>query len=181
MGFIITKEVDFAASHQLAHLPEDHKCSNLHGHNYVVTFFLESNRLDSNGFVVDFGAIKQSVKPMLIDHPHGVDHSHLNDSMPEIIASAITLSGLWERFEGTPIEGYLNHLRDITFPSVIDGSIITTAENLAYYFLYLSAPLLEFSVTRVMVKETDGTSAVYYADDDTLKLFRKYRSMMWTK
>lgn len=34
--FRITKEYHFSASHRLAHLPDDHQCARLHGHNYVV-------------------------------------------------------------------------------------------------------------------------------------------------
>ena len=32
----ITKEFHFSASHQLAHLPHDHQCARMHGHNYIV-------------------------------------------------------------------------------------------------------------------------------------------------
>lgn len=45
----ITKEFHFSASHQLCHLPADHKCARLHGHNYIV-----GAELDADGFVPDF-------------------------------------------------------------------------------------------------------------------------------
>lgn len=34
--FRIRKEFHFSASHQLTHLPPDHQCARLHGHNYIV-------------------------------------------------------------------------------------------------------------------------------------------------
>ncbi len=37
--FTITKEFHFSASHQLSHLPEDHQCARLHGHNYVAVSY----------------------------------------------------------------------------------------------------------------------------------------------
>jgi 6-pyruvoyltetrahydropterin/6-carboxytetrahydropterin synthase len=39
--FQITKDHNFSAAHQLPNLPDDHPCSRLHGHNYVVRMVLE--------------------------------------------------------------------------------------------------------------------------------------------
>ena len=38
--FRIRKEFHFSASHQLTHLPDDHQCARLHGHNYIVVIEL---------------------------------------------------------------------------------------------------------------------------------------------
>lgn len=53
--FTISKDFEFSASHELRLLPETHKCSGNHGHNYVVTLTLTADRLDEYGFVTDFG------------------------------------------------------------------------------------------------------------------------------
>ena len=71
----ITKEFHFSASHQLSHLPTDHQCSRLHGHNYVVVVELEAGELDDNGFVRDFADL--SVLKRHIDET--LDHRHLNE------------------------------------------------------------------------------------------------------
>lgn len=71
----IWKEFKFSASHQLDGLPAEHQCSRLHGHNYVIELELESERLDSVGFIVDFGELK--VFKNWIDNL--LDHRHLND------------------------------------------------------------------------------------------------------
>ena len=76
----ITKEFHFSASHQLAHLPEDHQCARLHGHNYVVVVELASETLNADGFVRDYGELK-----LLKDYiDETFDHRHLNDVMDGI-------------------------------------------------------------------------------------------------
>jgi len=75
VGYTIGKRFRFEASHQLDHLPEGHKCRNLHGHNYVVEVILQRDELDQYGFVEDFGDVSAIVKGVL----DRFDHTHLND------------------------------------------------------------------------------------------------------
>lgn len=71
----ISKEFHFSASHRLDHLPADHQCARLHGHNYVVVVELASAELDADGFVRDYHELKA-----LKDHLDAeFDHRHLND------------------------------------------------------------------------------------------------------
>ncbi len=71
----ITKEFHFSASHQLCHLPEDHPCARLHGHNYIVEVELSAKTLDKNGFVVDY----RDLAPLKRYIDDELDHRHLND------------------------------------------------------------------------------------------------------
>jgi 6-pyruvoyltetrahydropterin/6-carboxytetrahydropterin synthase len=76
--YIISKEFHFSASHVLNGLPDIHPCSRLHGHNYIITVFLKSEHLNSNGFVKDYrelDIIKKYIDEVL-------DHRHLNDQIP---------------------------------------------------------------------------------------------------
>ena len=73
--YIIRKQFEFSASHQLDDLPDGHKCARLHGHNYVVEIELWSSELNDYGFVVDYGDLK-SLKDYIDSH---LDHRHLND------------------------------------------------------------------------------------------------------
>jgi 6-pyruvoyltetrahydropterin/6-carboxytetrahydropterin synthase len=75
----ITKEFHFSASHQLSHLPDDHQCARLHGHNYVVIVELASTTLNADGFVRDYGELK----PLKTYSDDTFDHRHLNDVMLE--------------------------------------------------------------------------------------------------
>ena len=58
----ISKQFSFSASHILEGLPQEHPCSRLHGHNYVITVHLKSKELNQVGFIDE-----------------KLDHRHLND------------------------------------------------------------------------------------------------------
>ena len=77
--YTIKKEFHFSSAHQLTGLPDDHPCSRLHGHNYVLTVYLKSSTVDiTTGFVKDYRAldnIKRYVDEVL-------DHRNLNDIFP---------------------------------------------------------------------------------------------------
>ena len=51
----VSKRFKFAAAHKLLGLPDEHPCSEIHGHNYWVDVIVESEELDQTGFVIDFG------------------------------------------------------------------------------------------------------------------------------
>ena len=74
MAYTISKEFEFAASHQLRGLPDEHQCARLHGHNYRVRVEL-TGHLDPTGFVLDYGALAPFKR--WIDA--NLDHRHLND------------------------------------------------------------------------------------------------------
>lgn len=74
----ISKQFAFSASHILEGLPQEHPCSRLHGHNYVIIVHLKSEQLNEVGFVKDYrelDAVKQYIDEKL-------DHRHLNDIFP---------------------------------------------------------------------------------------------------
>lgn len=71
----ISKEFEFSAAHQLAHLPAGHQCARLHGHNYKVELVFECDELDEDGFVVDYGKLAP-FKQWLKDN---LDHQNLNE------------------------------------------------------------------------------------------------------
>lgn len=73
----ISKRFEFSASHVIGGLPDDHPCSRLHGHNYVVEVVLEGADLDSVGFIRDYREL--SALKSHIDET--IDHRHLNDVM----------------------------------------------------------------------------------------------------
>lgn len=71
----ISKEYHFSASHQLFGLADDHPCSRLHGHNYIVIVELQSDTLNQHGFVRDYRELN-AFKTYLDET---ADHRHLND------------------------------------------------------------------------------------------------------
>lgn len=67
----VQKRLEISGAHNLT-LDYDSKCQNLHGHNWIITIYLESQELDQNGMVLDFTHIKQTISNKL-------DHKYLND------------------------------------------------------------------------------------------------------
>lgn len=67
---IIEKDFYFDAAHFLPYAPEGHKCRRLHGHTYKVTIALKGKPKAKEGWICDFGEIKDRVKPILdqLDH-----------------------------------------------------------------------------------------------------------------
>ena len=72
--YIIKKRLEIAAAHWLE-LSRESKCEALHGHNWAITVWCRSEKLDADGMVIDFGEIKRTVKEKL-------DHKVLNDVLP---------------------------------------------------------------------------------------------------
>lgn len=66
--------MEVAGSHRLT-LDYESKCTNLHGHNWIITVFCKSKELNSNGMVCDFSKIKNDIHSKL-------DHQNLNDVLP---------------------------------------------------------------------------------------------------
>lgn len=75
MTYTISKDFAFSASHVLDHLPDDHPCARLHGHNYVVRVEITADRLDDRGFVLDYARLDPFGR-FIADR---LDHRHLND------------------------------------------------------------------------------------------------------
>jgi 6-pyruvoyl tetrahydropterin synthase/QueD family protein len=69
--FTVIKRMEISAAHKLI-LPYRSKCASLHGHNWIITVYCRSERLNADGMVVDFTQIKQAVKEKL-------DHRNLNE------------------------------------------------------------------------------------------------------
>lgn len=63
-----------AGSHRL-NLSYDSKCSNLHGHNWIITVYCAAPTLNADGMVCDFTHLKESI--------HGyLDHGNFNELLP---------------------------------------------------------------------------------------------------
>lgn len=72
--YYVSKRMEISACHSLM-LSYDSKCSNVHGHNWVITVFCKAEHLNRDGMVADFTHIKEQI--------HGyLDHGNLNDLLP---------------------------------------------------------------------------------------------------
>ena len=69
--YFVKKRFEISAAHRL-NLSYESKCSNLHGHNWIITVECKAKELNEDGMVTDFTHIKQMVEGKL-------DHSVIND------------------------------------------------------------------------------------------------------
>jgi 6-pyruvoyltetrahydropterin/6-carboxytetrahydropterin synthase len=98
----ISKDFYFSASHVLSHLPPEHPCARLHGHNFVVRIEVGNERLDERGFVLDY----HELAPVGRWLDETFDHKHLNDVVPDVLPTAEVMASLvWQFCEsiGIPV------------------------------------------------------------------------------
>jgi 6-pyruvoyltetrahydropterin/6-carboxytetrahydropterin synthase len=114
--FTISKQFHFSASHIIEGVPQEHPCSRLHGHNYVVEIVLAAQVLDAVGFVVDYNELKTFKK--IIDCE--LDHRHLNDVLP----GATTAEA---------IAAYLYQKAKVIWPQVVAMRVSETPRTWAEY------------------------------------------------
>ena len=65
------KRIEISAAHRLM-LDYESKCTNLHGHNWIIDVYLKSETLNQNGMVMDFTLIKEKIQ-------NKFDHKVIND------------------------------------------------------------------------------------------------------
>lgn len=84
----ITREFEFCAAHMLS--KHFGKCKNVHGHNYTVFVTIIGEMDLETGMVMDFGAVKELVTPILEE----MDHSFLvTNTTPESLVTCLTTLG----------------------------------------------------------------------------------------
>lgn len=72
--YFVEKTIEVAGCHRL-NLPYPSKCTNLHGHNWVITIYCKAERLNDEGMVIDFTLVKEKI--------HGyLDHGNFNELLP---------------------------------------------------------------------------------------------------
>lgn len=69
----VKKTIEISAAHRLE-LSYKSKCGRLHGHNWEIEIYMQSENLDENGMVYDFTHIKEKIVEWM-------DHRCLNDIM----------------------------------------------------------------------------------------------------
>ena len=72
--YYVSKRMEIAACHKL-NLSYESKCANLHGHNWIITVYCKSPKLNENGMVVDFTLIKKLITDKF-------DHKYINEIPP---------------------------------------------------------------------------------------------------
>jgi 6-pyruvoyltetrahydropterin/6-carboxytetrahydropterin synthase len=90
----LVREYDFEAAHRLPNVPDSHKCARMHGHSYRVTIRVEGEIDPDLGWLVDFGAVDEHVRPLVAQ----LDHRTLNEIQGlENPTSELLAVWLWQR------------------------------------------------------------------------------------
>ena len=116
--YYVQKTLEIAGAHSLK-LDYDSKCTNLHGHNWLVTVFCKAKELDQNGMVVDFAEIKRKVS-------NRFDHKNLNELMPGNL-----VDGKFNRIN--PTAENLARLICVTVPRCYKVTVQESSGNIACY------------------------------------------------
>lgn len=72
--YYVKKRLEISAAHRLC-LSYESKCTQLHGHNWIITVECKAKELNKDGMVVDFTEIKRRIMDLL-------DHKVINDVLP---------------------------------------------------------------------------------------------------
>lgn len=72
--YYVKKRLEISAAHRLC-LSYESKCTQLHGHNWIITVECKARELNKDGMVVDFTSIKGQIMELL-------DHKIINDVVP---------------------------------------------------------------------------------------------------
>jgi 6-pyruvoyltetrahydropterin/6-carboxytetrahydropterin synthase len=145
--YSVTKTFRFDAAHRLLTMPEEHKCSNIHGHSYVVRVSIAVDNIKdmkNPNMVVDFGILKKFDNEL-----DKMDHSlilHQDDPLIPILKDHVH--------------------RLVVMPNGLD----TSAENMASLFANKINHMCihEFGINtghiQIEVDETVGNTASYIRD-----------------
>ena len=68
--YYVSKKMEISSAHNLT-LPYNSKCSNVHGHNWIITVHCKSENLTDYGMILDFTHIKKEIQDVL-------DHNYIN-------------------------------------------------------------------------------------------------------
>lgn len=93
---LIFKEFTFDSAHYLPHVPDGHKCKEMHGHTYRLRVWIEDQPHPQLGWVMDFADLKAIVKPVVdqLDHKCMNQVAGLQNPTCELIAVWI-----WEQLK----------------------------------------------------------------------------------
>ena len=126
-----TRRIQFCAGHRVH--GHENKCSNVHGHNYVVFATAKAEELDDIGRVIDFSVLKERLGGWIEDcWDHGFIFYEKDTQIEEMLARVTNSSG-------SPCKEY-----------VMESN--PTAENMANHLLYDICPKL-FKGTGVVISE----------------------------
>lgn len=115
--YYVSKRIEVAGAHQLQ-LPYESKCTNIHGHNWIITVYCKAAKLTDYGMVVDFKKIKNVIHNKL-------DHQYFNEVISNINPTAENIAH-W-------ILDRVNEVCDNPYAYCYKVSVQESEGNIAWY------------------------------------------------
>lgn len=142
--YAIEKKFTFEAAHFLAGLSENHPCSCMHGHSYHGSIRIESEVLDTNGFVLDFGELKRFVTSFIMKN---MDHKIIICDRQKEAFESIDSNNIYyvmpEKYTNTTAENMCHLISEklmkflkkhkTIYPDVVTVKLWETDNNMAEY------------------------------------------------
>ena len=136
---------DISCGHRV--VGHESKCRHLHGHNYRVHFYCESDQLDEVGRVIDFSVIKSNLCMWLEEN---WDHKFLCWVKDYLMQSIAIRDPYKEHLVERDEDDFYNSFASVPFNP--------TAENMAEYLLVEIGPKqlqgTGVTLTKVVIEET---------------------------
>ena len=115
--FIVTKRMEISASHNL-NLPYESKCSQLHGHNWIIDVEISAEILDDVGMVMDFTHIKKVIYDRL-------DHRNLNQVFSDLNPTAENIA----KWIADELADVIHNTNDMNYPLSAKVTKVTVQES----------------------------------------------------
>lgn len=74
--FEVMVQKEFSAANKVSGYNYNGQCDELHGHNFVIQVYAQTETLDDANLAIDFGVIKEHLKPILAEFDHKAIHLH---------------------------------------------------------------------------------------------------------
>lgn len=114
------RRIQFCAGHRV--WKHEHRCANLHGHNYVAFVHAEAEQLDALGRVIDFSVLKEKIGGWIdANWDHGFI-CHREDSEALQAMKAIPNQKLFEMDANPTAENLADYLLRVVGPQQLNGS-----------------------------------------------------------
>lgn len=121
-----SRKIHFCAGHRV--YGHESKCSNLHGHNYVLWVYASADQLDSLGRVIDFSVLKEKIDSWIELH---WDHTFLafdKDSELLSLVPLIKKNKPWFICSFNPTaENMASYLIKEIIPDLLKGTGVTVS------------------------------------------------------
>ena len=115
------RRIQFCAGHRL--LGHEGDCAHLHGHNFVVFFHAEAEKLDSVGRVVDFGVLKEKLGGWIGEHwDHGFIYSAEDEEVADIFIKHVPSHKRFVLPNNPTTENMAHYLLEVVGPEQLKGT-----------------------------------------------------------